>query len=57
MKGTKWHVCCHFILKRKNFKTTIVRTANADLLAHQNIDHTDVELTFYNSNCECLRAL
>lgn len=45
-----------FFLKSKNFKATIVRTANDDLLAHQNIDYTDVALTVYNSNCESLRA-
>lgn len=47
----------NFFLKGKNFKTTIVGTANADLLAHQNIDYTEkVALTAYKSNCESLRA-
>lgn len=43
-------------LKSKHFKSTIVRTANDDLLAHHYIDYTDVALTVYNSNSESLRA-
>lgn len=38
-------------------KTTIVRTANYDLLANQSIDYTkEVALTVYRYNCESLRA-